>query len=327
MESRSKYLIIRASIMGLCLAILASQSVMAQEDTIRLPLSHGVLEGSLREAGEPAVGRPLVIFIAGSGPTDRNGNQPQGGAATLKLLADSLEQRGVSTFRYDKRNIGRSVVDSIREEDLRFDTLVSDLGLWIDFFEDDGRFDRIILAGHSEGALVATLAADRYPGVDGLITLAGAGRTADTLIMIQLERQPPFVREAADSLFRLIRAGQPAESPPFLMALFRPSVQPYLRSWMMYDPAECVARLEMPVLVVQGGQDLQVFAEDAHRLADAARQSSRLDIPYMNHVLKAVTDLQENVASYTDPGRPLHPDLIPGLVTWLKSYVITKESE
>lgn len=318
MESRSKYLTIRARIMGLCLAMLASQMVMAQEDTIRLPFSHGVLEGSLRVAGEPAAGRPLVIFVAGSGPTDRNGNQPQGGAATLKLLADSLAQRGVSTFRYDKRNIGRSVFDSIREEDLRFDTLVSDLGLWIGHFEDDDRFDRIILAGHSEGALVATLAADRYPGVDGLVTLAGAGRTADTLIMIQLERQPPFIREAADSLFRLIRAGQPAESPPFLMALFRPSVQPYLRSWMMYDPAEWVARLEMPVLVVQGGQDLQVFAEDADRLAGSARDGTRLDIQDMNHILKAVSDQDDNIRSYTDAERPLHPLLISGLMEWIQ---------
>lgn len=309
-------------ILGISLMV---QSAKAQEDTIRLQVFNGLLEGSLLEAGELSTNRLLILFVAGSGPTDRNGNQPQGGAATLKLLADSLVNRGISSFRYDKRNIGQSVFDSMREEDMRFDTLVNDLEKWIDHFKADGRFDRIMLAGHSEGALVATIAADRHPDVKGLITLAGAGRTADELIMIQLERQPPFVREAADSLFQLIRAGKPAQSPPFLMALFRPSVQPYLRSWMLYDPAEMISRLVIPVLVVQGGEDLQVFAEDADRLAGAVRHGTRLDIPDMNHVLKAVTDQDDNISSYSDAERPLHPALISGLVEWLNKIYINVE--
>lgn len=307
--------------------VLASQLAKAQEDTVQLSLSGGILEGSLIETDDSTTDRSLIILVAGSGPTDRDGNQPQGGAASLKMLADSLVQRGISTFRFDKRGVGRSVFPSMQEADLRLDTFVADLGRWIDHWLKDGRFDQLILAGHSEGALLATLAAERYPGVDALITLAGAGRTADSLIMLQLERQPPFVMEAADSLFRLIRAGLPAESPPFLMALFRPDVQPYLRSWMQYDPSEVIGRLDKPVLVVQGGNDLQVFTEDARRLADAARQSSRLNITDMNHVLKPVTGLQDNIASYTDADRPLHPDLIPGLVAWLTSYEKTQESE
>ncbi|MCF8239539.1 MAG: lysophospholipase [Saprospiraceae bacterium] len=300
------------------IVILFCQTGATQDQTIRLTVPGGTLEGSLRVA-QP-FDSTLIILVAGSGPTDRNGNQPQGGAATLQMLADSLEVHGVSTFRYDKRNIGQSTFDSIREEDLRFDSLVVDVGQWIRHFSSDGRFTNILLAGHSEGALVTTLAANRYPEVDGLITLAGAGRTADSLIMIQLERQPPFVQVATDSLFRQIREGQEAKSPPYLMALFRPSVQPYLRSWIVINPAEEIVKLGIPVLVVQGGKDLQVFQEDADRLFRSSRHSTILKIEDMNHTLKAVGDQADNMASYTDPGRPLHPALIPGMIAWLESF-------
>ncbi len=300
------------------LIFLLSLLLNAQDQSIRLSVPGGTLEGSLR-VSHPS-DSSLVILVAGSGPTDRNGNQPQGGAATLQMLADSLEIHGVSTFRYDKRNIGQSTFDSIREEDLRFDSLVIDLGQWIAHYSTDGRFSKIVLAGHSEGALVATLAANRYSDVDGLITLAGAGRTADSLIMIQLERQPEFVRVAADSLFRQIREGQEAQSPPFLMALFRPSVQPYLRSWMMIHPAEEIAKVNVPVLVVQGGKDMQVFPEDADRLSGSSRHATLLSVEDMNHVLKAVSDQADNIASYSESERPLHPDLIPGVIHWLNQF-------
>lgn len=289
-----------------------------QDQTIQLTVPGGTLEGSLRVA-HPS-DSSLVILIAGSGPTDRNGNQPQGGAATLQMLADSLANHRVSTFRYDKRSVGQSTFDSIREEDLRFDSLVVDLGKWVSHFSKDERFSKILLAGHSEGALVATMAANRYPSVAGLITLAGAGRTADSLIMIQLERQPAFVQVAADSLFRQIREGQEAKSPPYLMALFRPSVQPYIRSWIMINPTEEMAKVGVPVLVIQGGLDLQVFAEDAERLSGSSRGSTFLNIEDMNHALKEVSDQADNLASYTDPERPLHSALIPGLIHWLCQF-------
>lgn len=299
-------------------SVFLGQYAHAQDQPFRLIVSGGILEGSLRQATE--FDSTLIILVAGSGPTDRNGNQPQGGAATLRMLADSLEKHGVSTFRYDKRNIGKSAFSDLQEENLRFDTIVQDLVRWVDHWQQDGRFSTIILAGHSEGALVATLCASRRPAVNGMISLAGAGRPADQLIMKQLERQPEFVRVAADSLFRLVREEQPVEPPPFLMALFRPSVQPYMRSWIVFDPAEEIGRLDIPVMIVQGEQDLQIFPEDADRLEEAARKSSRLTISDMNHVLKLVGDMPDNIASYTDADRPLHPDLIFGLMNWLSQF-------
>lgn len=299
--------------LGCCFFAVYSGS--AQDQSVLIVATGGVLEGSLRP-GDPA-DSILVILVAGSGPTDRNGNQPQGGSGALRMLADSLEAYGVSTFRYDKRNIGKSAFADLQEENLRFDTIVNDLVLWVNHWQADGRFSKIFLAGHSEGALVATRAAIRQPAVNGLISLAGAGRPADQLIMKQLERQPDFVRMTADSLFRLVREGQQVEPPPFLMALFRPSVQDYMRSWILLDPAEEVSQLNVPVLIVQGEQDLQIFPEDGDRLSAAVKQGTRLTISDMNHVLKHVGDMPDNIASYTDADRPLHPDLIPGIIHWL----------
>ncbi len=295
-----------------------SQHVLAQDQTVQLVVSGGILEGSLRQVLNSD--STLIIFVAGSGPTDRNGNQHSGGAATLRMFADSLEKHGVSTFRYDKRNIGKSIFSDLQEENLRFDTIVQDLVHWVDYWQNDGRFSTIILAGHSEGALVATLAAIRRPVVNGLISLAGAGRPADQLIMKQMERQPAFVRVASDSLFKLVREGQTVEPPPFLMSLFRPSVQPYMRSWILLDPAEEIGRLTIPILIVQGEQDIQIFPEDADRLAEAAKMGTRLTIQNMNHVMKKVGNLTDNVDSYLDSDRPLHPQLIPGLINWLSQF-------
>ncbi len=292
--------------------------VLAQDQTFQIIVPGGLLEGSLRE-GDPG-DSTLVILVAGSGPTDRNGNQPQGGSSNLRMLADGLENHGIASFRYDKRNIGKSAFSDLHEEDLRFDTIVGDLVRWIDHWKTGGRFTSIILAGHSEGSLVAILAARQRTVVKGLISLSGAGRPADQLIMKQLERQPEFVRVAADSLFRLVRQEKPADPPPFLMALFRPSVQAYLHSWITLDPSEELRQLEIPVLVVQGEQDLQVFSEDADRLAEAATNTSLLTISDMNHVFKKVADTADNIASYTEQDRPLHPDLIPGIINWIARF-------
>lgn len=299
---------------------VALRPLGAQEFTI--PVSGGVLAGQLSLPGEAGPKHPLVIFISGSGPTDRNGNQGGQGSNAIGMLADSLALSGIPSFRFDKRGTGASVVPTIDESLLRLDTFVSDLLAWITYWEADPRFDGIVLAGHSEGALIATLAARNHPAVKGLVTLAGAGRPADSLMLEQFSRQPAFVAQAADSLFRQLKAGLPVDPPPFLAGLFRESILPYLLSWIRIDPGHELARLDIPVLIIQGEADLQVGMTDARRLEKAARHGHMVTFPAMNHVLKDVESLPDNYKSYLDAQRPLTPGLVPAFRDWYQTRVL-----
>jgi fermentation-respiration switch protein FrsA (DUF1100 family) len=101
--------------------------------------------------------------------------------------------------------------------------------------------------------------------------------------------------------------------------MFRPSVQPYLMSWLPLDPAIALSRVASPVLVVQGTTDIQVGVADARILAAARSGANLAVIEGMNHVLRhVVPDRAANVATYRDPNLPLHPALVPRLTEFLR---------
>src|SRR4029079_17049732 len=215
---------------------------------------------------------PVVLIIAGSGPTDRNGNSRvlPGANNSLKMLADGLAARGIASLRYDKRAIGQSVVPGMKEEDLRFTNYVDDASGWIKQLRSDKRFSTITVAGHSEGSLIGMIAAHDAGG-DAFISLEGAGRNARDIIQEQLAAQmpPEGVRNAREMMDRVAKGERIDSIPPGLSALLRPSVQPYLPSWFKYTPSDEIAKLDIPVMIVQGTHDIQTSMEDSRRLAEA----------------------------------------------------------
>lgn len=266
---------------------------------------------------------PVVLIIAGSGPTDRNGNSRilPGPNNSLKMLADGLAARGIASLRYDKRMIGQSVVPGFKEEDLRFTTYIDDASAWIKQIRADSRFSTITVAGHSEGSLIGMVAA-REAGADAFVSLEGAGRNARDVIQEQLSSQlPPEVVKNARVLMDKVAAGEKVDSvPPFLAALFRPSVQPYLTSWFKLTPSDEVARLDVPVMIVQGTHDIQTSTEDARRLADGKKSAKLLEIEGMNHVMKETpAGRAEQMPSYSDPNIPVMPRLLDEVAAFVKS--------
>ena len=266
---------------------------------------------------------PVVLIIAGSGPTDRNGNSRilPGPNNSLKMLADGLAARGIASLRYDKRMIGQSVVPGFKEEDLRFTTYIDDASAWIKQLRADSRFSTITVAGHSEGSLIGMVAA-REAGADAFVSLEGAGRNARDVIQEQLSSQlPPEVVKNARVLMDKVAAGEKVDSvPPFLAALFRPSVQPYLTSWFKLTPSDEVARLDVPVMIVQDTHDIQTSTEDARRLADGKKSAKLLEIEGMNHVMKETpAGRAEQMPSYSDPNIPVMPRLLDEVAAFVKS--------
>ena len=286
---------------------------MEQPTTLVTPT--GTIYGTLElPAATGAV--PVVLIIAGSGPTDRDGNSRAlpGSNNSLKMVADGLAAHGIASVRYDKRGIAASAGAAGKEEDLRFDMYVDDAAAWLKQLRADKRFTTVSVAGHSEGSLIGMIAA-RQAGADGYISLEGAGRKPAAILVEQLTPQlPPAMMETSKHIMALIEAGAPPDTttvPPMLAPLFRPSVRPYLVSWFRYDPAAEIAKLKIPALVVQGTTDIQTSMTDAKALSFGYPSAKFLTVEGMNHVLKnAPPGRMEQMPIYSDPTIPVVPMLI-----------------
>lgn len=298
--------------------IVAPSAFAGEPASLQTPT--GTLHGTLEMPGRPG---PLLVALlhAGSGPTDRDGNNPVGRNDGLKLLAEGLARHGIATLRFDKRGVGASRSAAPAEVDLRFETYIDDAVAWIGRLRRDPRFSGLAVVGHSEGALIGTVAATRTP-VDAVVVVSGAGRPAADVVVEQLAMRlasQPGVLEQARRIVEELKAGRTVpDVDPGLAALFRPSVQPYLISWFRYDPAREIARLKIPVLIVHGTTDLQISVDDARALA-RARPGARLRIiDGMNHVLRlAPSEVPANLETYNNPALPLAPGLIETLATFL----------
>ncbi len=264
---------------------------------------------------------PVVLIIAGSGPTDRNGNSEAGGLNTdaYKMLADSLRNAGIACLRYDKRGVGESAGAIVSEDSMRFGHIVDDAVGLIKMLKKDSRFSKIIIAGHSEGSLVGMLAAQKEK-VAGFISISGVAQRADKIIEKQLRIQSTDLAELATVIMDSLSKGYLVKKVDPLTDLFRPSVQPYMISWLKYEPAKEIKKLTIPALIIQGDVDLQVAVEEAEQLKKAYPRATLKIIEGMNHPLKhSLRDRTQNAATYNDPKLPLSKDLMPALLNFIKS--------
>ena len=253
---------------------------------------------------------PVVLLIAGSGPTDRNGNNPMMKNESLKMLTLALAAKGIASVRFDKRGIAASASAGKSEAEMRFDDYIQDAKAWMDMLKKDVRFSKVIIAGHSEGSLIGMIAA--LGKADGFISIAGGGKSADRILKDQLATQPPMIKDPSYRIIDSLVEGKTVkEVNPMLFSLFRPSVQPYMISWFKYSPVAEIAKLSIPVLIVQGTHDLQITTTDAEALAAAKPTAKLVVIQKMNHVLKIIAGGQaENGASYNNPSLPISEELV-----------------
>ncbi|AHF16634.1 alpha/beta hydrolase [Niabella soli DSM 19437] len=287
------------------------------EHPISLTTSTGKIAGTLTlpEKKEKA---PVVLFIAGSGPTDRNGNNNTGLKTNCTLqLARALAAAGIASVRYDKRGIAESRDAGKPEADGRFEDNINDAKAWLELLKKDNRFSKIIVAGHSEGSLIGMEAANGL--ADQFISIAGAGEPADQVLKKQLANLPDSLRKEAYSGLDSLKNGHLVHQvSPQLFALLRPSVQPYLASWLQYDPQAAIKKLKIPALIVQGTKDMQLSVADAQNLKKAQPKSELVIIENMNHVLKDISGgQQENMRSYARPDLPVDTTLVKTMIDFI----------
>lgn len=318
---RGLLLIVSVMISSVCAAF-------AQEREVVIACDWGDISATLNT---PTEGSDVaVLIVAGSGPTDRNGNSgPSLNTYAYKMLSDALVKSGIAVLRYDKRAIGRSSVnDPAIIPNMVFDDFVDDAVRCIDYLRSEG-FARVVVAGHSEGGEIALhLALREDVVVDGLVLLCCPGFPMDQILTAQLSAQliPQHLglMVTATTLMQRIKAGEmvPVESiPQELLSLFHPSVQPFLCSSMAFDPSELMSRVELPTLVISGGRDIQVTKENAERLMEGAKYGEHIHFEQMTHILKDADTsdrIQQLVNIYINANLPITQGLSDAIAEFVK---------
>lgn len=306
------------------IAIFSSQFSFSQnfkEQEIELNYNNVNLYGTLLTS--PANDSLVVLIIPGSGPTDRDGNSLmiKGKNNSLKYLAEDLIAKEIPSLRIDKRGIGGSADAMVKEEDLRFEIYIDDVINWVKLLTQEYRFKKVIIIGHSEGSLIGMIAAQKT-NTAGFISIAGTGIPADEIIKKQLETQPDLIKEEVNRVFDKLKEGDTVgDINPMLFSIFRPSVQPYMISWIKYNPTHEIAKLSVPSLIIQGTTDIQVSKEDADLLHKANSKSKLILIEGMNHVFKlAPLNQEENIATYSNPTLKNVPQLANEIIQFINEF-------
>lgn len=278
-----------------------------------------LIKGSLYSPLKQNKKTNLVILIAGSGPTDRNGNQKGLINNSSKYLSEELVKNDIAVFSYDKRIIAQMLSGSVNEMTLSFDDFVNDAKDVFSYFKNQKKYNKIIIAGHSEGSLIGMLAANNNS--DAFISLEGAGRTIDAVLVEQIEKQAPFLKEEVQKDLEILKSGKTFElKNQMLASLFRASAQPYMISWLKYNPQDEIKKLKIPALLINGTKDLQVNVADAELLKKAKPDAELVIIDNMNHIFKEIKgDDTENMKSYTNPDLPVSPKLTSTITVFIKS--------
>ena len=261
---------------------------------------------------------PVALIIAGSGPTDRDCNQATMQCNAFKKLAYGLAGNNIASLRYDKRGVAKSIGAAKRESDLRIEDYINDAKEWIQLLKQDKRFSKVIVIGHSEGSLIGMIAATN---ADKYVSVAGPGQSIDKALKEQLSTTQS--KEVQDLIFPIIDSlanGKIVNNvDPKLNAGFRLSVQPYLISVFKYDPQIEIKKLIIPILIVQGTNDIQVSVENAKRLSKANPKAKLVYIDKMNHIFRAVEgDRQANLETYNNFNLPL----ADGLVKEISNFIL-----
>jgi len=314
-----------ATIIATALLLFFSFGLFAQnadssftETNIELQTSTGKISGTLT-IPKTFNKISVALIIAGSGPTDRNGNSMFLKSDAYKKLAQQLALHNIAAVRYDKRGVALSMSAAKSENDLRFDDYVNDAKDWINLLKQDKRFTTVIVIGHSEGSLIGMIAAAEA-NADKYISIAGAGRPADKIIREQLSSQPDSLRQQTSAIMDTLLQGKTVSNvDPSLNVLFRSSVQPYLISWFKYDPQTEIKKLKIPVLIIQGTSDIQVTENDAKLLAAAKPDAQLAMIENMNHIFRIVNGgREENIATYSNPSLPISQELVDSIADFIE---------
>ncbi len=322
---------------GAVAARLARQAACLRAQPVAVDSTGAVLRGTLTLPRDGAGPFAAVLLLPGSGPVDENGNAPGAlGNSMYQQLAYDLTCKDYAVLRYNKLGLAPSTGNG---NDVTLATYVQNTRDLVTWLARQPAIDphEIVLAGHSEGGLIALAAA---PGlkIAGVISLEGPGKPLARIIAGQaiaearLRGASPaqIARERAQIAATLaaIRhshgvslslSGALARNP--FARLFAPAAA-LLRSEIDVDPAQLARAIHVPMLITQGGKDVQVLPGNGQRLARAAPQATLAQFPDMTHDLTRCTG-RAIACVMPQPGDVLDAHLVARVVRWLDALRAT----
>lgn len=302
--------------MGISINLLAQM----REEPIMLRTHDCDIQGTLVTPDEGS--DIVVLIVSGAGAVDRDGNQKLMRSNAYRMYAAGLAANHIASVRYDKRGLGASRGRSFNQLTTLVPSYADDVKAWVEMLRKDDRFNKVVLAGHGEGALLGLIALTQGSDVDGYISIEGMGRTFDVVLKEQLSDQPVQIRTIAYQIVDSLRSGSLiGDVPIFLRNMFASSVQPYMISMFGYDPVKLIRRLKIPVLILHGSTDIQVAIEDARMLKQANADAKLVVIESMNHALKVcpTRDKRSQMDTFLNPAYPLSPILVDESVKFIKA--------
>lgn len=293
-------------------AIIPQAEALSQiiEEPILLRAKNCDIQGTLMLPPSGKASR-VVLIVPDAGAVDRNGNQHMMYNNSLKMYATALAMNNIASVRYDKRGVAASRASC--NTDIDFSTYVSDVKEWIKLLNSDTRFSKVIVAGHSEGALVSLAAVNKGAQVDGYISIAGMGQTFDLILKDRFANESEQVKHIVYDIIDSLKVGKMRRDIPiFLRNTFSVSIQPYLISLMDYDPQNLIKQVHQPILLLQGDTDLQIKVDDVKMLFEAAKKAKMIIIKGMNHLMKECLsmDKKKQFETFIDPSYPLVPQVV-----------------
>jgi pimeloyl-ACP methyl ester carboxylesterase len=319
------------------LASVATRTLVVSRDgdvSVRIPGNGFNLAGTLSQPTGPppaeSKGRyPAVVFVGGSGPTDRD--ETVSGIAVFALLAAPLADAGYYVLRFDKRGVGQS---GGRSETATLQDLAEDVRAIVEFLRKRKDVDpkRIVLFGHSEGALVSLLAASRDEDLAGVVLAAGPSGTGGELVLEQQQyllgkmNLPEAERATRIDLQKRIQAAVLGQGTwdDIPEPLKRQANTVWFQSFLWFTPASVMSKVKQPLLILQGEIDRQVPVHHADRLAELARARKKVSadavqvvkLDGVNHLLvRAKTGDLEEYGSLARTG--LDPRVAVATIDWL----------
>jgi dipeptidyl aminopeptidase/acylaminoacyl peptidase len=294
----------------------ADAPYIAEEVVVKTPAGY-MLAGTLTLPKSASKTHPVgaIVTITGSGPEDRDENIGLDGYRPFRQIADALGRRGIAVLRMDDRGTGASggtfkgSTSADFAEDIR-------AGLAYLRTQPVIRADRLGVLGHSEGALIAPMVADKEPTLRAIVLLAGIAQPGRTALQFQLKNQI----EHNTTLTPEARDAQIAEIPKKIDAMT--TADPWMKFFLTYDPAATMQRVKTPVLILTGSRDQQAPPEQVPLIEAAFKEGGNKDVTArvvsdVNHLFVQDTDGFPGNYAKLPPPIMMRADVLKIITDWL----------
>ncbi len=312
-------------------------TVMSREEKVRNPGDSDVfipatgfsLAATVTRPQKPAARMPAVVLVGGQGRQDRD--ETQYGVPIFGQLAGRLADAGFLVVRYDKRGVGQS---GGRPERAGVAEYAGDLVGIITWLRKEKDVDaaRITVIAHADGSAVALTAAMKESRIRGVVLIAAPGVSGRATVIAQqqamLARQGGSTTDREAKMAMQVRvvdaviSGKGYESIP--ADVWRQANTEWFRTWLLFDPAVPINKIDRPILVLSGALDREILPANADRLEQIAlarkgvpaTATRKVLVPGVNHLLvPAKTGEPDEYDSL--PSQTISPDVVAAIVDWL----------